>query len=464
MTELWKHSAETLAALVRNREVSAQEVARSALARLAAVNPAINAVVTEFPAEALAEAGRVDAALARGESAGPLAGVPVTVKVNVDMAGHATTNGLRLQRDLIAGTDNPVVANLRRAGAVIVGQTNTPAFSLRWFTRNSLHGATLNPHDRGLTPGGSSGGAGAAVAAGIGAIAHGTDIAGSIRYPAYACGVHGLRPGLGRIAAHNFTGPDRTMGAQLTAVSGPLARRIGDLRLAFAAMSAPDPRDPWWMPAPAAMPEPPRRVALCLAPDGMPTAPEVADALRAAAAALAAAGWEVEECAPPSFRDAARINMTLWMEEFRVSGLPKLDTEADPDARIVAAALRAVAAKGGEPLDALRERATLLRDWQLFLEDWPVLLCPVSAEPPFPDLLDVAGEAAFARVSEAQLTQVGLPALGLPGLTVATGSPGHPMGVQLIAGRCREETLLDAGAIIEAHNPPIGPVDPFARS
>jgi len=136
---------------------------------------------------------------ARGEALGPLAGVPVTVKVNVDQAGFATTNGLKIQRNLIAAEDNPVVANLKKAGAVIIGRPNTQAFSLRWFTRNGLHGHTKNPHDPTLTPGGSSGGAAAAVAAGIGAIAHGTDIGGSIRYPAYACGVHGLRPTLGRV-------------------------------------------------------------------------------------------------------------------------------------------------------------------------------------------------------------------------------------------------------------------------
>src|SRR5690606_17503647 len=147
-----------------------------------------NAVVREMPEEALAAARAIDAAIARGDDPGPLAGVPVTTKENVDQQGFATTNGLRLQRDLVAREDSPVVANLRRAGAVIVGRTNTPAFSLRWFTRNSLRGHTLNPRNRAITPGGSSGGAAAAVASGIGAIGHGTDIGGSIRYPAYACG------------------------------------------------------------------------------------------------------------------------------------------------------------------------------------------------------------------------------------------------------------------------------------
>lgn len=463
MTDLWKLPAGALAALVRDREITAREAAESALARLDAVNGPINAVVDALHDEALAEADRVDALIARGVDPGPLAGVPVTTKVNVDQTGRATTNGLRLQRDLIAGADNPVVANLRRAGAVIVGRTNTPAFSLRWFTRNSLHGHTRNPHDAGITPGGSSGGAGAAVAAGIGAIGHGTDIAGSVRYPAYACNVHGLRPTPGRVPAVNFTSPDRTMGAQLTAVSGPLARRIGDIRLALQAMAAGDPLDPWWMPVPLEGPPVPRRVAVCVAPEGLAVAPEVKAAIAAAAVALADAGWEVAEAEPPSFREAAELNMALWMADFGLGAGVKLGPENDPDANIVAERLSSIAGEAADAMTALQLRTGLMRRWQLFLEDWPVLLCPVSAEPPFPDLLDVAGDDAFARVYEAQLTQVGLPVLGLPGLSVATGTPGRPMGVQLIAGRFREDLLLDAGAVIEAAHPAIAPVDPFVR-
>ncbi len=160
-------------------------------------------MVDHRPADVLAQAAAVDAAIARGDDPGPLAGVPVTVKVNIDQEGFATTNGLKLQRDAIATTNSPVIDNLRKAGAVILGRTNCPAFSYRWFTTNLVHGDTKNPRDPGITPGGSSGGAASAVAAGIGHIAHGTDIAGSIRYPAYACGVHGLRPTVGRIAAFN---------------------------------------------------------------------------------------------------------------------------------------------------------------------------------------------------------------------------------------------------------------------
>ncbi|MDF2232449.1 amidase family protein [Albimonas sp. CAU 1670] len=461
MTELWRASATTIAARVRSRDTSAREECEAAIARMRAVNPALNAVVDETAEAALAEADAVDAALARGEDVGPMAGVPVTVKINVDYAGRPTTNGLKTQADLIAPEDSPVVSNFRRAGAVVIGRTNTPAFSLRWFCRNSLHGQTLNPHDASITPGGSSGGAGSAVAAGIGAVAHGTDIAGSIRYPAYANGVHGLRPTTGRVAAANLSGADRTMGAQLTAVSGPLARRIADLRTSLAVMSMEDLRDPWRMPAPLDGPPVPRKAAMCVAPDGMKVAPEVEAAVVSAAAALAEAGVEVEEVPLPPLRETARLNIELWMADFGSAGVPKLLAEGDPDASFVAEQMMRIAGPNADAMAALQRRLGLLREWQLFLQDWPIVLLPVSGEAPFANNSDVASPEDFERIYEAQMLQVGLPALGLPALAVATGTPGRPMGVQLVGPRFREDLLLDAGAIIEAAHPPIQPVDPF---
>ena len=159
MTEIWALSATALAAKIRDGEISAGQAALAALERLGEVNPRLNAVVAHRPEEVLAQAAGVDAAIARGEDPGPLAGVPVTVKVNIDQAGFATTNGVRAQEHLVAHSNSPVIDNLRRAGAVILGRTNTPAFSLRWFTSNLVHGATKNPRDARLTPGGSSGGA-----------------------------------------------------------------------------------------------------------------------------------------------------------------------------------------------------------------------------------------------------------------------------------------------------------------
>src|SRR6201991_2305986 len=280
MQDLWRLSAADLASLVQAKKVSAMDAATAALARLDAVNPKINAVVDHRPEDVLAQAGAIDAVIARGEAAGPLAGVPVTVKVNIDQQGFATTNGLKLQRDVIAKTNSPVIDNLRKAGAVILGRTNCPAFSYRWFTTNLLYGDTRNPRDPSLTPGGSSGGAGASVAAGIGHIAHGTDIAGSIRYPAYACGVHGLRPTVGRIAAYNQALPERIISGQITAVSGPLARTINDIRLGLAAMAQPDMRDPWWVPAPLEGPAREKRAAMCLRPDGLAITGDVEAAVR----------------------------------------------------------------------------------------------------------------------------------------------------------------------------------------
>ena len=192
--ELWRWSASDLAKAIRDRTVSSREAVESSLERVAAVNPALNAIVQVLEKEALAAADEADASVKSGAVLGLLHGVPVTTKVNVDQRGCATTNGVVAFRDIIATEDSPPVANLRKAGAVFIGRTNTPAFSHRWFSDNDLHGTTRNPWSDKLTPGGSSGGAASAVSAGMGAIAHGNDFGGSVRYPAYACGVAGLRP------------------------------------------------------------------------------------------------------------------------------------------------------------------------------------------------------------------------------------------------------------------------------
>lgn len=466
-SDIWRLSATQVADLIRQRKLSAVEAAQSALARLDAVNPQLNAVVDHRPDEVLARARSVDEALARGEDPGPLAGVPVTVKVNADQQGFATTHGVRFNKDLIAAHNSPVVDNLLKAGAVILGRTNTPAFSYRWFTSNQLHGRTVNPRTAALTPGGSSGGAASSVAAGIGHIAHGTDIAGSIRYPAYACGVHGLRPTLGRVAAFNASGAERTIGAQLTAVSGPLARTIGDIRLALAALAAPDARDPWWCPAPLVGPEVARTVALCLRPDGMATQPEVVTALHDAADRLRDAGWTVEEVdALPPLREASATQIALWIGDGYDAMVAAAEREGDPGA-IAALAGQAHVARTmtvDKFSAALARRATIVRQWQLFLERYPVVLLPVCAELPFADDEDLKGPQAYARVWEAQMSMVGLPLTGLPSLVVSTGMVGNtPVGVQLVAGRFREDLCLAAGEAIEARGAPPMPAELASR-
>lgn len=464
MNDIWRLSATELASQIRSRKLSAREAASAAIDRLNAVNPAINAVVDHRPEETLAEADAVDAAIAKGADPGTLAGVPITIKVNVDQAGFATTNGLTLQRDLVAQTNSPVVDNLRKAGAVIVGRTNTPAFSARWFTTNLLHGETRNPRNPSITPGGSSGGAAAALTAGIGHIAHGTDIAGSIRYPAYACGVHGLRPTIGRIPAFNASSPERSIGPQITAVSGPIARTVGDVRLAFAAMSKRDPRDPWWVPAPLEGPAREKRAGICLRPDGLETMKEVSDAVVDAGKRLERAGWIVEEITEiPPFEEAADLQMKLWLADGYDALRDSAEREGDPGALAILRDQEAIA----RTLDLavfsklLTRRATLVRAWEMFFETYAVIVMPPCGELPFEWQLDLKGDSSLKRVLRAQMPQIALPFISVPGLTVSTGLVGRvPVGVQILAGRYREDLCLLAGEAIEAGGVPPSPIDP----
>ncbi|MCR6737088.1 MAG: amidase family protein [Afipia sp.] len=464
MNDIWRLSATELASHIRSRKLSAREAASAALDRLNAVNPAINAVVDHRPEETLAQADAVDAALAKGENPGVLGGVPITVKVNVDQAGFATTNGVRLQRDLVAQSNSPVVDNLRKAGAVIVGRTNTPAFSYRWFTTNLLHGDTKNPRDPSITPGGSSGGAAAAVTSGIGHIGHGTDIAGSIRYPAYACGVHGLRPTIGRIPAFNASSPERPIGPQITAVSGPLARTVADVRLALHAMAQRDVRDPWWVPAPLEGPARQKRAAICLRPGGLETVREVSEAVVDAGKRLERAGWTVEEVTEiPPFEEAADLQVKFWLADGYDAMRDAAEREGDPGALAVLRGHEATA----RSLDfaafskMLTRRATLVRAWETFFDTYAVIVMPPCGELPFSWQLDLKDDASFRRVWRAQMPQIALPFIGMPGLTVSTGMVGRsPVGVQIVAGRYREDLCLAAGEAIEAGGVPPSPIDP----
>ena len=468
MQDLWRLSATDLAGLIKSKKVSAKEAATAALARLDAVNPKLNAVVDHRPAEVLAEAAVVDAKIGRGEDPGVLAGVPVTVKVNIDQNGFATTNGLKIQKDAIARDNSPVIDNLRKAGAIILGRTNCPAFSYRWFTTNLVHGDTKNPRDPGITPGGSSGGAGSAVAAGIGHIAHGTDIAGSIRYPAYANGVHGLRPTVGRIAAFNAALPERTIGPQISAVSGPLARTIADLRVSLAAMSGFDPRDPWWVPAPLAGPALPQpmRVAVVTAADdlaGSKLHPHVSAAIANAARWLADAGYEIVDQRTPGFTRAQELWFEMQLPEFREYMLPPIEKEGDQGIRTaVRFMLENLPSRDALPyMNALAERARLVREWTAFLDRVPLVLAPVSSVPVYEQGFDVESAARTAAVWRECATLMAIPVLGFPAAVVPTGiADGLPTAVQLIAPRFREDWCLDAAAAIEARAGVLTPVDP----
>lgn len=453
--ELWQLDATELAHLIRSGRASAREAVQSALARLDAVNPAINAVVRRMDDEALAAADAADAARARGDALGPLHGVPVTTKVNVDQQGHPTDNGVVALKDLMATEDSPVVANLKHAGAIVIGRTNAPAFSMRIFSDNALHGRTLNPLDPAVTPGGSSGGAGAAVATGIGAIAHGNDIGGSVRIPAHCCGVVGLRTAFGRVPALNASAPGgRPIGAQLMSTQGPHTRTVRDARLALAAMARGDRRDWKWSDMPLAGPTParPLRVALVPEPPGGSTHPAQAAAVRRAGAHLAAAGYVVDEVLPPEIPQVVEVWHTILATDSALGLWPLMQRVGDDDAIAAMKAwldLHPPADLAGYTA-ALQARDALLMRWLAWFQQWPLLVTPVLCQLPPAQRSDVTPDGQRA-IFDSMRTALIAPLLGLPGLAVPVGRHGRlRTGVQIMATRWREDLCLDAGEVIEA--------------
>ncbi|HUG16673.1 MAG TPA: amidase [Thermomicrobiales bacterium] len=465
--ELWRLDGVALAGLIRAGKVSAREAVVAHLERLDAVNPRLNAVVSPFLNEqALAEAEAADRARLAGEVLGILHGLPVTTKINTDLAGLPTDGGVPKLKDFIAAEDSAQVGNLRRAGAIVIGRTNAPAFSMRGMTDNALHGLTLNPWNRDVTCGGSSGGAGSSLAAGIGVIAQGNDIGGSVRWPAYCNGVVGLRPSFGRVAAFNPTATAaRRMSGQLMAVQGPLTRSVRDARLALTAMAARDPRDPWWTPAPLVGDPLPRpiRVALVTGVNGIDIHPAAVAAVREAGACLTAAGYQVEEVTPPSLARVVELWHPIGLSDLNLSLRPLLKDGGDPGIERFVEAWFELKESADLPtyLDALAERDTLLRAWGQFMETYPIIVMPSCPEVALPEGVDVQGPAGAERMLDALRFQFVLPVLGLPGLaTPTTPVQGLPMGVQVVSRRFREDVILDAGEVIEAHLGQFTPIDP----
>jgi amidase len=337
---------------------------------------------------------------------------------------------------------------------------------MRWFTDNELHGRTLSPWNPRITPGGSSGGAGAAVATGIGPIAQGNDIAGSVRYPAYCCGVFGLRPSYGRVPSYNpsAAGTPPAIASQLMAVQGPLARNVADLRLAFEAMAVADPRDPRGVPI-GVGPRPvrPIRVALVPRPGGGHVHPAVASAIDRAGRALASAGYAVEEIEPPGFTEAARLWQSLAMPDTIARLEPLVAAHGDAAIRHSLGLWRAVFPDRDPAvcLEALARRWRLARLWQEFFDRVPIVVAPVSLEPPFAIGTDVRDRDTTARLIEAQTPMLAVSVLGLPAIAAPIGMhDGVPVGVQIVGGPCREDLCFDAAAIVEAHYPMPTPIDP----
>lgn len=452
---LWQLSAVELADNIQRREITAVDAVTSALERLGQCNAQVNAVTVPLVEQAMQAAEAADRQTKSGVLTGALHGVPVTVKENVDQLGQANTNGVPALENNIATDDSPVVRNLRQAGAIIVGRTNTPEFSIRWFTDNPLRGKTLNPWSADVTPGGSSGGAASSVALGIGAIAHGNDLGGSLRYPAYACGVATIKPGLGRVAAYNPTATEeRPPVIQLMSVQGPIARQVADVRLALEVMARADIRDPWWVPAPMRGPDEhgPIRVALTAGPPDLPCDPQVSTALEESAGYLADAGYIIERIDPPSLQESADMWRKLIGADIQEMMLPAIRQHGTGHIIGVAELFSRFDSPGDMTsyMALMAKRTRLWREWAVFMQRYPIVLAPVSRCPPFAQGSDEQGDEALRQLvlDQAMLYLVNL--LGLPAASVPTGvSNNLPMGVQLIGRRFREDQCLDAAQVIE---------------
>ena len=477
--EIWRWSAERTAMSIRAGEVSAVEVVTAAIARLEATNSVSNAF-GEIADDALDKAKEADRAIARGGPVGLLHGVPTAFKLNTDLAGQPTPDGVAEYLAYPAAETAPVIANLQAAGAISVGRTNCPSFSFRWSTQSEQWGITPNPWDSTVTPGGSSGGAAVAVATGVVPIAHGNDLGGSIRYPAAVCGVVGIRPTVGRVPIWHPAPPGAGMPISFRefAVEGAIARTVGDLRLALRVMQAPDPRDPILVPlddhrqtCPA-----PKRVAIVTDPGSHPFAglglPETDEAVRAAGSWLADAGYQVEEVELPLLGEAASLWWKLVLTEMRVVGLfNEIDRVKEAEVSRAFELMRAVADDAfGEVsfadfLAGWNRRHLLRRQLSEFMADFPLLLLPNSGEPPFPLGRDLESVDRVQELTVHQWPNTAIPLLALPGLGIGSVARpgGAPLGVQLVGRAFAEETLFHAAEVIEGRSGITTPVDPAPR-
>lgn len=457
--DLWRLSASELAAKTRAGDITAEEAVGSSLARMDAVNPSLNAVVDSMAEAAREKARALDKARADGATPGPLHGLPVTIKVNIDQAGHATTNGVVALKDAIAPADAPLVENLTRAGAVVIGRTNTPEFSFRADTDNPLHGRTHNPWGTHLSPGGSSGGAGAAVMAGIGALAHGNDIGGSLRFPAAANGAVTVKPGLGRVAAWNPSQKvERGMLAQAMSVQGLITRAGEDLHLGMPEMIRPDPRDPFHVPLPwrGDPLEEPIKVAFTKDSFGRDLHPEVSAALDTARDALIDAGYLVEEVATPDIEACGNAAYRALMGEVHALLRDDIDTYGSETIQSIFASYFHYYPpyEGTEQLKMMAERTRFARDWSLFLDEYPLVLSPFLLTPFFAPNRDAEGEAGAVEALGAAhwsfaMNFMGLPAGNVPARLVELDNGPNPIGVQIVGRRWREDLVVDALIAIE---------------
>ncbi len=435
MSEIIRWNARETVAALKAREVSAEEVTRAHLERIAEVNPTLNAITEENP-EALTRARAIDNGKVDG---GFLHGAPITTKINADQTGFATSNGLPAYSDVIAPADSAVVANMQAAGGIVVGRTNAPEMSLRWCSSNPLHGITLNPWDSSVTPGGSSGGASSSLAAGVGVLAHGNDLGGSVRYPAYCCGLAGLKPSFGRIPSYNPTAPTlRPPMITAMATQGPLARTAGDLRLGLDAMRARHASDGNWSPALTSGRQRGSALKIGLAPSpfGMETHPHLIKAMEIAANGLEAVGLKVERIDLPETALICALWGKLLSTETEFLSRKQVESDGTPELQNWLDDLRdhfgGIYDLEGY-MQGQMERMRLQRVYSELFDKIDLFVMPSSLIPPFENDLEFKDRSRAGQIIDAQAPLYLVNLLGLPAAQLPTHvQEGLPLGVQLV--------------------------------
>jgi amidase len=453
MDELLYTSATSLAQAIRDKRVSSYEVVEACIHRIEAVNPQLNAVVQLAADTALAQARQADDALARGEVKGPLHGVPITVKDSFDTEGIISTAGTKGRASYVPQQDATAVARMRAAGAIVLGKTNLPELSLAYESNNLIYGRTNNPYDLFRTPGGSSGGESAILAAGGSPLGLGTDGFGSIRLPAHFCGIVGLKPTSGRIP---FTGllPSAFGALARCRHVGPMARYVEDLILTLPILSGVDGRDSATVPMPLDDPGNVElkslRVAFYTDNGIMTPTPETIGIVRSAVNALADAGAFVEEARPADIEQSYMFFRDLFAADGG-AGVQRLlqtagTTEIHPFVQQFSEMLRPYAMTTAE-FSGLLARWDMFRSTLLsFIQQYEVIICPVCAVPAWHHSSTLSEEQFLAGSYSMAYNLTGWPAVAVRG---GTSPEGLPIGVQVVARPWREDVALAVAQHLE---------------
>lgn len=457
MDDIIYASATALAQAIRDKKVSSQEVVEAYVQRIEAVNPQLNAVVQLAADTACEQARAADEALVRGAIKGPLHGVPITLKDNIEAAGIICTGGTQGRAAYVPEHDATVVARMRAAGAIVLGKTNLPEFCQAYEADNLIYGRTNNPYDLSRTCGGSSGGEAAIIAAGGSPLGLGTDGGGSIRWPAHCCGLAGIKPTTGRMPRTGHLPPP---GGVLSSFwqGGPLARYVEDVTLALQIISGIDWHDPAAVPIPLGDPADVDlknlRVAFHTDNGIVSPTPETAEAVKTAAKVLSEAGLVVVEERPPDIEQTHEIYYGLLCADGGAGMQRLLQTSGTSQAHPFLQQLQAVQRQHmltSAEFTALLFRLDTFRSTMLaFMEEVDVILCPVSSHPAVPHGATFEGQEypAYAPIFSYTMTYN---MTGWPGAVVRAGtSPeGLPIGVQIVARPWREDVALAVAAHIE---------------